>query len=529
MDAEKKPKPQSNTLLRSQRELRNFTLQDVADKLYEMCVKEGRESGISADTVGRWERGISQPEAHYRAKLSELFGKSTTELGLKQEHLVESSQTPTPPSGSPQSPLFGEARYNGANLERGAPLAVQEVPVVLIPTHQAIDLLRNTSDATSEQKLGALLALEANELATFFDEGWSVEELLVILRVVLSGAQVMSKITRRAFGRKLFRFGVAAAVSGIPVPSGRHVSAEDLATLHTTLGESIAAGWKLFHTAGNPQVLAVGQAQLVLVQEASAYLYPTIRPIFYSSAYNLIGAAYHFQGRFNDAYKAHEQAYIAALEAMDVLNMAQSRAWQANGLREQQRYSEALQTIEAALRLVSQQRDTASIRLQAHLFASSAEMAAFLGNDTLMQRYLDASQMFLAQLPYEYNDEFDHASWHQYKGTCALILNQNDIATEELQVAIESLPPQSMVRHIITLTPLAIAYARERNRERCLETIKRATTVVKTINSASLNKQFVDYLQREILVPFADDQDIQALASETQQRLMLGATNVFPS
>jgi tetratricopeptide (TPR) repeat protein len=529
MDAEKKPKPQSNTLLRSQREIRNFTLQDVADKLYEMCVKEGRESGISADTVGRWERGISQPEAHCRAKLSELFGKSTTELGLKQEHLVESSQTPTPPSGSPQSSLFGEERYNGANLERGAPLAVQEVPVVLIPTHHATDLLRNTSDATSEQKLGALLALEANELAMFFDEGWSVEELLVILRVVLSGAQVMSKITRRAFGRKLFRFGVAAAVSGIPIPSGRHVSAEDLATLHTTLGESIAAGWKLFHTAGNPQVLAVGQAQLVLVQEASAYLYPTIRPIFYSSAYNLIGAAYHFQGRYNDAYKAHEQAYIAALEAMDVLNMAQSRAWQANGLREQQRYSEALQTIEAALRLVSQQRDTASIRLQAHLFASNAEMAAFLGNDTLMHRYLDASQTFLAQLPYEYNDEFDHASWHQYKGTCALILNQNDTATEELQVAIESLPPQSMVRHIITLTPLAIAYARERNRERCLETIKRATTVVKTINSASLNKQFVDYLQREILVPFADDQDIQALASETQQRLMLGATNVIPS
>jgi hypothetical protein len=62
-----------------------------------------------------------------------------------------------------------------------------------------------------------------------------------------------------------------------------------------------------------------------------------------------------------------------------------------------------------------------------------------------------------------------------------------------------------------------------------LETMKRAMTVVKTINSASLNKQFVDYLQREILVSFADDQDIQALASETQQQLMLGATNIIPS
>src|SRR6266571_2995724 len=143
MGVEKKPKPQSNMVLRRERELRNFTLQDVADKLYEMCVKEGRESGISADTVGRWERGISQPEAHYRAKLCELFGKSTTELGLRQEHLLESSQTLTPPPASPQLPLFGEERYNRANLERGEPPAVQEAPGVMIPTHQVIDLLRN--------------------------------------------------------------------------------------------------------------------------------------------------------------------------------------------------------------------------------------------------------------------------------------------------------------------------------------------------------------------------------------------------
>ncbi len=525
MDPEKKPKPRPNTWLRRQRELRNFTLQDVADRLYEMGVKEGRESGISADTVGRWERGVSQPEAQYRAKLCDLFGKNTTELGLiEQVRLGASAQTP-----APLPPPVDVERYTGTNLERGEPSAVQERAAVLIPTQQPIDLLSNTADAPSEQPLGPLLALEANELATFFDAGWSVDELLETLRVVLPGIQAMPKITRRTFGRKLLQFGTAAVISGVPLPSGRHISVEERNKLHSALSESIAAGWQLFHTAANPQVLALGQAQLVLIQEASVYLYPTIRPIFYSSAYNLVGAAYHFQGRYNDAYIAHEQAYIAALEAMDVLNMAQSRAWQANGLREQQRYSEALQTIEAALRLVSQQKDTESIRLQAHLFASGAEMAAFLGNDRLMQRYLDVSQTFLAQLPDEYNDEFDHASWHQYKGTCALILNQNDTATEELQMAIDSLPLQSMVRHIITLTPLAIAYARERNRERCLETMKKATTVVKTINSASLNKQFVDYLQREILVSFAGDQAIQALASEAQQQLMLAATNIIPS
>jgi transcriptional regulator with XRE-family HTH domain len=204
MNPEKKPKPRPNTLLRRQRELQNFTLQDVADRLYEMCVKEGRESGISADTVGRWERGVSQPEAQYRAKLCELFGKHTTDLGLiEQARLVESSQTPTPLSPSPLPPPFGEEGYHGTNLERGEPSAVQEIAVVLIPTHQPFDLLKNTSDAPSEQQLGPLLALEANELAAFFDAGWSVDELLETLRVVLPGIQAMPKITRRTFGRTL--------------------------------------------------------------------------------------------------------------------------------------------------------------------------------------------------------------------------------------------------------------------------------------------------------------------------------------
>ncbi len=83
MDSEsKKLKPQPNILLHHERDSRNWTLQDVADKLYDMCVEEGRKSGISADTVGRWERGVSKPGAHYRAKLCDLFGKNVTELGF---------------------------------------------------------------------------------------------------------------------------------------------------------------------------------------------------------------------------------------------------------------------------------------------------------------------------------------------------------------------------------------------------------------------------------------------------------------
>ena len=84
MDSDRK-QPKRNYLLRHTREVHNLTLQDVADRLYDRCVEEGRKSGISADTVGRWERGISIPEAHYRAKLCALFGQSDAELGLIEE------------------------------------------------------------------------------------------------------------------------------------------------------------------------------------------------------------------------------------------------------------------------------------------------------------------------------------------------------------------------------------------------------------------------------------------------------------
>src|SRR5262249_6130169 len=143
-----------------------------------------------------------------------------------------------------------------------------------------------------------LLALEATDLATFFEEGWSVDEVLESLRVVLPIIQTMPKITRRTFGRTLLEVGAAAVVSGVPILAGRHISAEDRAELHHALGESIAAGWKLFHTAGNAQVLAVGQAQLLLVQQNHALLYPQIRSVFYSSIHNLIGRALHLQERY---------------------------------------------------------------------------------------------------------------------------------------------------------------------------------------------------------------------------------------
>jgi tetratricopeptide (TPR) repeat protein len=427
-------------------------------------------TGLAKVTIERAERG--EPVGTYaREKLVEFFEREPKELGLVSEE---------------------HTRF------------------------RAVDFLCEASDEPVERQLGAWLALGAGDLAPLFDAGLSLESLLESLRIVLKVVQAMPKFSRRT----LFKLGAAAAVRNIRIPEGRHISAEDQARLHSALGESIAASWKLFHTASNAQVLAIGQAQLYFVQQASPHLYPSVRSLFYAGVYNLIGASLHIQGHYAEAYQEHERAYLAALEGMNVLNMAQSRSGQANGLREQQRYSEALQTIEAALHLVSQQNDTESIRLRAHLFASGAEIAALLGETEVVQRNLAASEALLEYLPPNYTEEFDQASWHQYAGTCALILKQHDKAAKELQQSVDTLPPQWLVRHATALMPLAIAYARGRDRDRCLATVEKATQVVGEINAPTFNRQFVEYLEQEIVGQFPDDPQISDVFARTLQHLM---------
>ena len=501
-------KNEPNRRLRRQRTLHHWTLERVATELDRLCTEQERKlrrGYINAKMVSQWECGNHIPDVFWREKLCQLYGIDAEALGFVEPLLHEGSSSMRISSGS----------------------SAQELPVIMTldGQTQAMRLLERAEAEPVEAQAGAWLTLGIDRLAHLFDEGWSVEEIVIALQTVLQGVQAMSKFNRRY----LFQLGVAAVMSGIVLPTGSHVTAEERAQLGQALGTSIAAGWQLFHRASNAQVLAVGQAQLYQVQQASQHLYPTVCPLLYSSAYNLIGAAYHFQGRYQDAHKAHEQAYTAALEAMDVLNMAQSRVWQANGLREQQHYLEAFQTIEAALRLVSQQRGTDTLWLQAHLFASGAEMAALLGKDKVMWEYLDTSQTMLSQLPYEYHDEFDHVSWHQYSGTCALILNQNDKAAEELQTAMDRLPPESLIRQIITLMPLAIAYARTKDRERCLETLKRAAVVANTIHSPTLNKQFANYIQQEMLGSFTSDRDFQTFASDIERQVLTGAASTLPA
>src|SRR5579859_1625618 len=140
-------------------------------------------------------------------------------------------------------------------------------------------MLCKTGDTMpAQEQLGAWLAIGAGDLAPLFDERWSVEDILAALQTVLQGVKAMHKFSRR----QLLQLGAAAMVSSVHIPEGRHISAEDRMQLCSALDENIAGGWRLFTTASMSQVLAVGQAQLFLIQQVHAEIYPNVRPLLSS-------------------------------------------------------------------------------------------------------------------------------------------------------------------------------------------------------------------------------------------------------
>jgi transcriptional regulator with XRE-family HTH domain len=72
-----------NKQLRRHRLLRGWSLDDLASAVIELGKQLGeRNLALTAKTVGRWERGESNPRAPYPKLLCALFGTSAEELGL---------------------------------------------------------------------------------------------------------------------------------------------------------------------------------------------------------------------------------------------------------------------------------------------------------------------------------------------------------------------------------------------------------------------------------------------------------------
>lgn len=490
-----------NTTLRRLREERGWSLRRVADELCLLAEAEdeNRIPGVNANMVGVWERGWKRPSPFYQELFCQLYHRSASQLGFVHE---TDTLAPARAEGIPQQEVNSPL----------SPLRPATSFPQLARTHEqtcAIDLLCHAPEAAPEQQVGAWLTLGASGLSQLFHEGWTLEEILASLQVVLQGIQFMPSINRR----QLLQLGGTAAISSIPVPVGERVSEEERVRFTHALGESIGAAWKLFHTAGNAQVLAVGQALLCLVQQNHSVLPSNDRSLFYSGIYNLTGIALSFQEHYESALQAHNSAYLAALQSGASWGMIQSLICQADRYQALGQQVRAIQVLEEALRVIGDNPpDEAHLRSKAHLLACWADNAMTLGETAIVQEKLDASAPLLEQIGS--NEEFDHASWFQLAGKFAFMTGDYAKTIEYYEQAIVKVPSSWVLRRALLLIPMVVAYACQRERDASLMLAEQTLSTIRILDAPIINRQFMVAVNQALVGAFPGDAQVQGFISE---------------
>jgi len=371
--------------------------------------------------------------------------------------------------------------------------------------------LFNNLHLPREQHQSAWLTQGASYLGQLLTEGWSIDEILNSLQIVLQGVQGMPIIMRG----KLLALGADAMISDISVLTGKHVSQEEQVQLHHALGESIATGWKLFHMAGNAQVLAVGQALLHVVQQNHSYLSSRIRAMYYSSVYNLIGVALCFQEQYQLALDVHMNAHVASLATGEVWYVVQSLICQANAYQALGQCNKAIQTIEEAFRVLGDQFEVKYVRAKAHLLGCYADNSIKLGDYINAQRQLEASEVLLDQIGP--SEEFDATSWLHLAGNFALATRNYSKAIHFFEKAL-SMPQTSNLRHASGSVALAAAYLYA-DENASLAVVEQNVSIIETVNAPLVNKQLADYIQQGLLITSPENERVKTFVSDIQYRI----------
>lgn len=387
-------------------------------------------------------------------------------------------------------------------------------PVSNAPLFQNCFFQNNSSSTYNpflEQQENVWLTQGASYSGQLLAEGWSLDEVLDSLRVVLQAVQGMPIITRR----KLLMLGANTMIQSIPILTGKTVSQEELSRLHNALGESIADAWELFHSVGNVQVLAVGQALLYVVQQNHSLIFPRVRSMYYSAIYNLIGSALHFQEQYNDALDAHLNAHIAAMSTGDSWYVSQSLICQADSYQALKQYSKAIEVVEEALNILENSTVQEHVRLKAHALACWADNAMMMGDHLTAQKMLEASAVYLDQI--DSKEEFDRTSWLQLAGKNALMVGDYTTAIHHFEEALSYLP--KLLRSAGILIPLAMAYARANERDASIRVAKRLIPVISTMDAPMLNGYFVEYVKQDLQGTFPQDQEVLAFVKDAKHQL----------
>jgi tetratricopeptide (TPR) repeat protein/transcriptional regulator with XRE-family HTH domain len=507
-----------NLLLREQRLLRGWSLQRVVEELCALSSVDNRLPGVNAPMVSNWETGTKKPSPFYRERLCKLYNMTADQLGFMDSAVFH----PEPSIGTAPDSTANNGHYDArlihSILPAGNSKPAPSTRVIPYEQIKAVGLLNDGTEHTHEEQLSAWLALGANHLSMLLDAGWSPEKVLDSVRVVLQGMQGLPGISRR----ELLEIRAGATFNDIPILTDDRIVQNEQLRATEALSKSISDGWKLFHHISTNLLFAIAESQLLMMQRVHTLLFPPVRCMFYSSIYRLKGAALFFLARYSEAMKAFNQSYIAALEANDPWNMAESLSWQGGVWKAFGRQDKAIQATEAALRLTYVHEER-SLPLRARLYAHWAESAALLHQSHIMMEKLDAAAELLESL--EPNEEFDHPTWKQYRAICHFYNGDLSIADRYFQQALEEMNPNWILQKGYTLLLQAQTRLKMGEIDQSITVARIGLPFITTINSPLINRGLMDYVQE--LTRFADNKTFQAFHWETQP-LALHTFGVIP-
>ena len=292
----------------------------------------------------------------------------------------------------------------------------------------------------------------------------------------------------------------------------------DPGQLAIALGNSNITGWAIFNTSPTRSVQLAGETQLRLLKQLHGYVPFQARPALYSGIYRLIGASLFFQARYAEAMHAHNQSYLAALEANDPWNMAESLAWQGGIWKACGQQQQAIQVTEAALRLTNGSEDPHVLASRARLLAHWAESAALLHQPDIVDEKLAASAELLHKI--KGNEEFDTSTWQQYQAICALYLGNAETAETYFQQALYDLQIHWTQRRAYTAQFLAQARLKLGKWQESVDAARIALPLIANVDSMLLSFGFMDYVQ-ELQTMFPENEEIRTFTHEVQQKLKL--------
>lgn len=380
---------------------------------------------------------------------------------------------------------------------------------------QAVDaLMTGPGQQSTEEAAHNWLLVTLNDLTHLVKQGWTTSDILASLQTTLAGLMTISAPERdhmlKLAGGALF--GEQFSILTERTPSN------DPGQLAIALGNSNVTGWAIFNTSPTRSVQLAGETQLRLLRQLHGYVPFKARPALYSGIYRLIGASLFFQARYAESMHAHNQSYLAALEASDPWNMAESLAWQGGIWKACGQQQQAIEVTEAALRLTSGSEDPHVLASRARLLAHWAESAALLHQPEIVDEKLAASAELLQKI--KGNEEFDTSTWQQYQATCALYLGNAETAEAHFQQALYDLRPHWTQRRAYTAQFLAQARLKLGKWQESVDAARIALPLIADVDSMLLSFGFMDYVQ-ELQSMFPENEEIRTFAQEVQQQLKL--------